>query len=363
MNLVMITPLYPPARGGAATYFKQLVPCLMEHDEIMQLTVLTERMPGQPHVQVDGKLQLLRWLPNRISSGQKPFVLHSATYILTQLWFALRLRALVRRYAIDIVHFHTRYRGRWFYNALQALPIPVVADLRDKLSDPAQLAEVADCVLCCGAGVYAFAMAGGCPPAKAALIPNLFMPPPLPDPEAVTLCKRQYHLGDQSYLLFIGDITYNKGVYDLLAAYQHWNKQHPDTPLVLAGVNQEGTRFLTQVQQTPGVSYLGHVPHNDVLALMRGAEVVILPSRSEGLPTVILEAVAMETKVICPPGIPEFERHLPEFVLPEVSAVAILETLNKVWDCPHRPTYPFADHHTARIGQELIKMYTSLCND
>ncbi|MEJ5309058.1 MAG: glycosyltransferase family 4 protein [Anaerolineae bacterium] len=360
MNLLIITPLYPPALGGAATYFKQLAPCLVEHDEITQLTVLTERMPGQPQVQGDGKLRLLRRLPNRISSGQKSFVLHSATYILTQLWFAINLRALVRNYAVDIVHFHTRYRGRWFYHALRALPVPVVADLRDKLSDPAQLAEVADCVLCCGDGVYAFALAGGCPPAQAALIPNLFMPPPLPAPEAVTLCKRRYKLEDHPYLLFIGDITYNKGVYDLLEAYRGWQKHHPDTRLVLAGVNQEGTRFLNQVQQTPGASYLGRISHADVLCLMRGAEMVVLPSRSEGLPTVILEAIAMETKVICPPGIPEFERHLPNFVLPEVSTPAILEMFNKVWTYPYRPTYPFAEHHIHRVGEALIRLYTSL---
>jgi glycosyltransferase involved in cell wall biosynthesis len=361
MNLLMITPLYPPALGGAATYFKQIVPCLAEHDEITHLTVLTERMPGQPRAQVDGKLQLLRRLPNRISSGQKPFVLHSATYILTQLWFALRLRALVRDYAVDILHFHTRYRGRWFYRALQSLPIPVVADLRDKMSDPAQLAEVADHVLCCGLGVQSFAIAGGCPAAKTSLIPNIFMPPPITAPEAVTLCKRQYNLDDQPYLLFIGDITYNKGVYDLLEAFRLWQKQHPDIRLVLAGVNQEGTRFLNQVQQTPGVSYLGHVPHDDVLALMRGAEIVVLPSRSEGLPTVILEAVAMGTKVICPPNIPEFERRLTEFVLPEVNVTAILDTLNRVWNCTDHPEYPFAEHHIDRVGEGLIRLYKSLC--
>ncbi len=361
MNLLMITPLYPPALGGAATYFRQIVPYLVEHDKITHLTLLTERMPGQPRVQVNGKLQLLRQLPNRISSGQKPFISHAATYILTQLWFALNLRTLVRHHAIDIVHFHTRYRGRWFYNTLQSLPVPIVADLRDKLSDPLQLAQTADHVLCCGRGVYAFAVAGGCPAAKASMIPNIFVPPPIPVPEEVTLCQRRHNLDNHPYLLFVGDMTYNKGIYDLLAAYQLWQKHHPDIRLVLAGVNQEGARFLNQVRQTPGASYLGYVPHDDVLALMRGANIVVLPSRSEGLPTVILEAVAMGSKVICPPGIPEFECHLSEFVLPEISVPAILNALNQVWDYPHRPKYPFAEHHIERIVEALIKLYISLC--
>lgn len=362
MHLLIITPLYPPTSGGAATYFKQITPLLLKCDEVTQLTLLTERMPHQPHTQVNGKLQLLRWLPNRISSGQKPFALHATTYILTQMWFALRLRALVRQYAVDVVHFHTRYRGRWFYDALKSLPIPVVADLRDKMSNPSLLAEVADHVLCCGLGVQAFAVEGGCPVTKTSLLPNIFMPAPIPAPELAALCKRQYNLDNKSYILFVGDITFNKGVYDLIEAYQHWRQQHPDVSLVLAGTNHEGTRFLSLVRQTPGVFYLSHVSHNDALTLMHGAEIVILPSRSEGLPTVILEAVAMGSKVICPPGIPEFDQHLAEFVLPEVSATAILDILNKVWACPWRPLYPFAEHHEDRIGEALIGIYKVLCH-
>ena len=56
---------------------------------------------------------------------------------------------------------------------------------------------------------------------------------------------------------------------------------------------------------------------------------MVLPSRSEGLPTVVLEAVALGSKVICPPGIPEFDEHMPHFVLSEVSADAIANALDE----------------------------------
>ena len=90
---------------------------------------------------------------------------------------------------------------------------------------------------------------------------------------------------------------------------------------------------------------------------MRGAEMVVLPSRSEGLPTVVLEAVALGTKVICPPGIPEFERYLAQYVLPEVSADAIVRTLDAVWHCDDLPLYPLSEHSVPNVVEALVKVY------
>lgn len=360
MRVLILTALYPPARGGAATYFEHIVPHLLKYNEIESIALLTERMPEQPCVLVDGKLQILRWLPNRISSGQQPFILHTTTYLLTQMWFALKLRALVCHYAIDLIHFHTRYRGPIFYSALRRTQLPIIADLRDKMTDPLQLHGTASRLICCGEGVYNFAVKSGFPADHIALIPNVFTPPECPSKAAVATVQKSHGLANTKYLLYVGDMTFNKGVYELLSAYRSWRIVNPEVLLVLVGVNREGKKFLKQLEQTQGTLYLGHLSHHDVLPLMRGANIVVLPSRSEGLPTVILEAVAMGTKVICPPGIPEFERHLPEFVLPEVSETAIFKTLNKVWDYPQRPIYPFAEHRIDRVGEAHIKLYTSM---
>ena len=111
------------------------------------------------------------------------------------------------------------------------------------------------------------------------------------------------------------------------------------------------------MQQAADVVYVGHVPHGDSLALIRGAEVVLLPSRSEGLPRVILEAVALRTKVVCPPGIPEFERHMARYVLPEVNVDSIVRTLNAVWECDDLPSYPFSEHRVSRVVEDLAQVY------
>ena len=363
MRLLILTALYPPAIGGAATYFASIVDRLVNCGDIEAIHILTERMPGQPHTLSRGKIRLLRWLPNRISTGQKPLPIHTATYILTQLWFALWLPRLVRQHQIDLIHFHTRYRGRLFYGALKKAGVPIVADLRDKMTDPAALVGIADRLLCCGEGVQQFAIDSGFPAEQTVLIPVAFDPPVPQPPSAVHGVRQRYSLGEQPYLLFVGDITYNKGVYDLLNAYESWQVHHPGFQLVLIGTNREGNRFLNQLQQTKGATYLGYVPHSDALALMQGAEIVVLPSRSEGLPTVILEAIALGRKVICPPNIPEFDRHCPVFVLPEVTPEAITAKLTQVLDGDASPHYPLEEHSLSRVVSQLLDVYHKILNE
>lgn len=357
---MIITALYPPAIGGAATYFGDIVPELARRDEIEQVIVLTEQIPGQPRQQTEGRLRVLRYLLPRVSRPQRRWLGHAATYALTQFWFATRLPALVRHYGVDLIHFHTRYRGRLFYAALARSHVPVIADLRDKMTEPARLAGVAGRLLCCGEGVQSFAIEGGFPAERTALIPIPFTPPEVPSFEQIADARRRYGLSDESYVLFVGDITYNKGVYDLLAAFRRWRVAHPGVRLVLAGTNREGARFLEQAEQTAGAIYLGRVPPPDALALMRGAEIVALPSRSEGLPRVILEAVALDTKVLCPPNIPEFERHLPRFVLPEIDVDSIVATLNRVWYSDDSPSYPLTEHRVGHVIGKVANVYSEM---
>jgi hypothetical protein len=67
MRPLIITPLYLPAVGGAATYFGSIVPDLAARPEIGGLTVVTERLPGEPAERTAGKRHILRQLPRHES--------------------------------------------------------------------------------------------------------------------------------------------------------------------------------------------------------------------------------------------------------------------------------------------------------
>lgn len=354
LSIMIITPLYPPAVGGAATYFGDIVPALAQRPRIDHIFVLTERLPGSPRRATDGRITVLRLLPTRLSRSQRPWLIHAATYVLTQLWFSLFLPALARRRKIDLIHFHTRYGGRHFYNALKRAGTPVIADLRDKLTDTGRLIGVADRVICCGEGVLRHSLDCGYPEEKSRLIPIAFTPPSRPSAAQLSEARRRYDLGDNPFLLYVGDITVDKGIYELVDAYLDWRGAAAGPRLIMAGVNREGERFSSLVNNTRGVQYLGHLPFSDVCSLMAAAEVMILPSRSEGLPQVILEAISLGTKVICPPSIPEFQRLLPDVSLPQVNIQAIVDKLRLVWGSDERPSYPFDAHELGLVVDRLL---------
>jgi glycosyltransferase involved in cell wall biosynthesis len=228
------------------------------------------------------------------------------------------------------------------------------------LGDVEQLVGTVSRLMCCSEGVKQFAENAGFPSEQIELVPITFVPTPPPTEVQQAATRQLYQLGTEPFLLFVGDITANKGVYDLLAAYLEWSKVNPRIPLLLAGVNREGQNFTQEVAKVKGARYLGSIPHIDALGLIAQAEVLLLPSRSEGLPRTILEAISLGTKVVCPPNIPEFERHLPEWTLPEVSPQAILNTLMQVWHTKSVPSYPFEVHALDHIVQQITRIYHDL---
>ena len=359
MRILMITPLYPPTPGGAATYFGLVTGELILRNEIERLIVLTENTKDRPTSTSRGKLELVSDLVPRVSAKDFNRTYHTLSYLWTQLWFAARLHTLVERFNIDLIHYHTRLRGRLFHRALKGCGVPIIADLRDKMSDPRQLFDVADHVLCCSQGVWEYAMESGNKD-RMSLIPVPFSAAETPGTEKVRQVHKKFELEETPYLLFLGDITPAKGVYELLSAYRIWNRSHPTCKLVFAGPNREGKKFTAQVSNTAGVSYLGGVPKSDALALTSGAEILILPSRSEGLPRVVLEAVAVGTKVICPPHVPEFDRALPDFTLSEISCNAILDKLHAVWNSETLPSYPLHVHDLGLVVEQLTQLYGRL---
>jgi glycosyltransferase involved in cell wall biosynthesis len=205
-----------------------------------------------------------------------------------------------------------------------------------------------------------FAVQASYPVERTTHIPIPFVPPhPLPE-RVIQAARTHFGLGERPFLFYAGDITQIKGVFVLLDAFAQWQETHPGIDLVLAGINREGRPFAERIEQVPQVHYLSHVPHAQALALMQASEMVLLPSRSEGLPLTILEAIALGKKVLCPPNIPEFDAHLPDFVLPEVAPEAIQVTLNTIWQNPELPSYPLSNHQVESVVTQLLTVYKNM---
>ncbi|MCM2332402.1 MAG: glycosyltransferase [Anaeromyxobacteraceae bacterium] len=100
--------------------------------------------------------------------------------------------------------------------------------------------------------------------------------------------------------LFVGALTQQKGVPELVCAFDHLE---PGCRLVLVG---DGPLRPWCERSSRAVCY-GRRPPSDVPLYMVAADVLVLPSHSEGMPTVLIEAGATGLPVLATPvgGIPE----------------------------------------------------------
>jgi glycosyltransferase involved in cell wall biosynthesis len=92
---------------------------------------------------------------------------------------------------------------------------------------------------------------------------------------------------DRPRVLFLGEQSRRKGADVLAAAWPAVLAACPSAELVVAGPVPEGG-----VLHGPGVHNLGPVPPEAARSLLRQAALVVLPSRAEALPMVLLEAMA-----------------------------------------------------------------------
>jgi glycosyltransferase involved in cell wall biosynthesis len=106
--------------------------------------------------------------------------------------------------------------------------------------------------------------------------------------------------GQAPVALFVGRFTCDKGIPELIQAFLRLDNQFPDLRLLLVGCFEDGDPLPFEVRRrletTERVILAGAV--NDTRPYYAIADVLVLPSHREGLPTVILEAQAAGKPVI-----------------------------------------------------------------
>ncbi len=111
--------------------------------------------------------------------------------------------------------------------------------------------------------------------------------------------------GIASYrLVYAGQLSYQKGVGDLLEAVALLRRRGLPLALDLFGTGPEEAALMAQAERlglTPAVRFHGLAANEQVLAAMRAAQLVVVPSRHaypEGIPCVIYEALEVRTPVV-----------------------------------------------------------------
>jgi glycosyltransferase involved in cell wall biosynthesis len=106
--------------------------------------------------------------------------------------------------------------------------------------------------------------------------------------------RRKLRLGSADIILYVGRLHRAKGLEYLVEALSILSKTNSKITLLLAGDGPEKTR-LSRLAMEKSVSrlirFLGPVPHFEIPNLISLADVCVLPSLSEGLPTFVQEAM------------------------------------------------------------------------
>jgi glycosyltransferase involved in cell wall biosynthesis len=144
------------------------------------------------------------------------------------------------------------------------------------------------------------------------------------------------------YILYAGVLTPLKGVHSLINAFTDIATDFPHTCLVIAG-DEANKAYAATLQDQVGrlgldgrVQFIGKVSQTELAAWMRRACVFVLPSMSEGLGRVVLEAMATGTPVIGSHvgGIPEMVKPgMTGFLVPPGDVAALAKRLR--WILAH----------------------------
>jgi teichuronic acid biosynthesis glycosyltransferase TuaC len=115
---------------------------------------------------------------------------------------------------------------------------------------------------------------------------------------------------NKRYILFIGRLIREKGIYELAQAFINISERFPDIDLILLG-EEFKKDFLIRIFNEAGVldriTFTGIIPYKQVAYYMKVSDLLVLPSWNEGLPNCVLEAMCSRIPVVASNvgGIPE----------------------------------------------------------
>ena len=334
MKVLMLSHMYPSAVNPTAGVFvEEQVRALVRrgHD----VRVLSPRAIAPPlvprwraHREVPGVeiwdgIPVLR--PRKLSLPKALLGHRNSDAMLTAI--ARPLRRVHKSWPFDVIHAHMLVPDGWAAACVGAdLDVPVLATAHraDVLDIPArgeasrrkvaqaidsidQIATVSDAIRKATEGV-------GSPRRPVQVVPNgadtsVFFP--IDRDEALRTLGIDV---DGPVVSYVGKLVPRKGVMDLVEALGTLSTgSDPPPTLVAAGIGElreDFERRAAELGIADRVHLLGKVPHDRVATVMAAGDVFVLPSLSEGLPTVICEAMACARPVVATAvdGTPEIVR-------------------------------------------------------
>jgi len=165
--------------------------------------------------------------------------------------------------------------------------------------------------------------------------------------------KCQKDLNERGNIIgYIADLTENKGIRNFLDAILLL--RHRDFKFIIGGEGplfEEIRKKIDENDLTDKVTLAGWIPHDEMPTYLNKLKLLILPSSSEGIPIILLEAMLCGTPILATPvgGIPDILKDGENgFVLPNNSPENIASGITRALD------HPFLSR-IIKNGRELLE--------
>jgi glycosyltransferase involved in cell wall biosynthesis len=148
--------------------------------------------------------------------------------------------------------------------------------------------------------------------------------------------RNQLKIAEQdTVILFAGRLSRKKQVHLIIEALYRGRQKGLDWKLVIAGegpLKKDLKEQTKRLKLTAWVHFIGSVSNNQIPAIYNSADVVALPSKDEGIPMMLLEALACGIPVVATNvgGIPEIiKSNLNGVIIAEQNADCLFEGIER----------------------------------
>lgn len=319
MKILEFTPYFVPYIGGQEKYVENLCKYLVRSGHVV--TVITSNIPKGNKYEVNNGIKIFRYfclgtiLRNPITPG---FIF---------------LKSKIESH--DIVHIHNEHSTSAFLAAVYRLhtnvPLVVTCHGQLKFGDSIKnfiekiysrlfgkmIFKISDLIIALSESDKKYIISLGIPSKKIKVMPNAidiyqYQSGQIKDIEFHNF-KNKYNLSDKKIVLFVGQIIKRKGIEYLLKAIPIILKNYSNNAILFVFIGNgvmliDAKKLCCSLGIENHVLFLSNVNNKDLKKFYLISDIFVLPSLSEGLPTVILEAMYFGVPVIASdiPGINDY---------------------------------------------------------
>ena len=328
-SIHIFCPIYEPHPGGGGTYFPMLARFLSQH---AHTTVYTEGHPRHRVVENSGLLCLWRVFLRRDTLSNKSFLNSALRYAANSLvFFALVVRLLFLKGPATVI-FTRNYHAHYLL-ALRLLGrlrknLVLVNDLRTEFPRVMEGLDLSFFNLSLSNSLAIerqLERRTNLRGRQHAHLKNM-----VAMPSAASTVRPPLHVTEQGYVLFCGTLSRRKSIDVVVPVMRELHAMRQLVPVLVGRPADHDAAWLADELKGVPYIYREHLPHLQVVWLEQHAALVMMPSRLEGLPRVVIETLAFHGRVVLPPCCPVFSDGLTVETLSTQTVLAkALERIDK----------------------------------